>query len=73
MSTSITAQRVRELLTVAAQTRLLVLGDVMLDQFIWGRAARHVALVREIHDRHRSLRGDARDRSEEHTSELQSR
>ena len=32
--------RVRHLLTAAARARLLVLGDVMLDQFIWGRVAR---------------------------------
>ena len=40
MSTSITAPRVQELLSAAAQTRLLVLGDVMLDQFIWGSVSR---------------------------------
>jgi D-beta-D-heptose 7-phosphate kinase/D-beta-D-heptose 1-phosphate adenosyltransferase len=31
---------VRQLLATAARTRLLVVGDVMLDQFIWGRVAR---------------------------------
>lgn len=32
--------RVRQLLTAAAKTRVLVVGDVMLDQFIWGSVAR---------------------------------
>jgi rfaE bifunctional protein kinase chain/domain len=32
--------RARQILTVAAKTRILVLGDVMLDQFIWGSVAR---------------------------------
>jgi len=32
--------RVRKLLAAAAKTRILVLGDVMLDQFLWGRVAR---------------------------------
>ena len=32
--------RVHALLSAAARTRLLVLGDVMLDQFIWGSVAR---------------------------------
>lgn len=33
-------QRIRQLLTAAAQTRILVVGDVMLDQFVWGRVSR---------------------------------
>jgi D-glycero-beta-D-manno-heptose-7-phosphate kinase len=33
-------QRVRQLLETARQTRILVFGDVMLDQFIWGHVAR---------------------------------
>ena len=33
-------QRVSELLEAARQTHLLVLGDVMLDQFIWGHVGR---------------------------------
>lgn len=33
-------KRVRELLDRASQTRVLVVGDVMLDQFIWGRVTR---------------------------------
>lgn len=37
---SISLRRVRELLAAAKRTRLLVIGDVMLDQFIWGRVAR---------------------------------
>lgn len=32
--------RVRQLLTAASKTRVLVVGDVMLDQFIWGNVAR---------------------------------
>lgn len=34
------AARVRRLLVAARQTRVLVVGDVMLDQFIWGSVAR---------------------------------
>lgn len=33
-------RRVKQLLTAAAQTRILVVGDVMLDQFLWGTVAR---------------------------------
>jgi D-beta-D-heptose 7-phosphate kinase/D-beta-D-heptose 1-phosphate adenosyltransferase len=36
----LTASRVRNILETARQTRILVLGDVMLDQFLWGRVAR---------------------------------
>lgn len=32
--------RVRRLLEAAASRRILVLGDVMLDQFVWGRVSR---------------------------------
>lgn len=32
--------RIRELLDHASRTRVLVVGDVMLDQFIWGRVSR---------------------------------
>lgn len=32
--------RVRQLLTAATKTRVLVVGDVMLDQFIWGGVSR---------------------------------
>jgi len=32
--------RVRQLLRAAARTRVLVIGDVMLDHFIWGNVAR---------------------------------
>lgn len=32
--------RVRQILTAASTTRILVIGDVMLDQFIWGSVAR---------------------------------
>ena len=36
----ISASRVRQILSAAAKSRVLVLGDVMLDQFIWGSVAR---------------------------------
>src|SRR5262245_63534503 len=32
--------RVRGILGAVARTRVLVIGDVMLDQFIWGRVSR---------------------------------
>src|SRR5258706_12124377 len=32
--------RAKKLITAAARTRILVLGDVMLDQFIWGGVSR---------------------------------
>ena len=32
--------RARQILTAASKTRVLVVGDVMLDQFIWGSVAR---------------------------------
>ncbi len=34
------AGRVRRILSAAARTRVLVIGDVMLDQFIWGGVSR---------------------------------
>src|SRR4026208_1103774 len=40
MSTSLSVSRVKELLDAASRTRLLVIGDIMLDQFIWGHVAR---------------------------------
>lgn len=40
MKTSLSQDRVRELLTAAVQAKILVIGDVMLDQFIWGSVAR---------------------------------
>src|SRR5215471_21678428 len=36
----LSAPRVSKLLNAAAKTRVLVLGDVMLDQFIWGNVGR---------------------------------
>lgn len=39
-STSLSRSRVKELLATATQTRVLVLGDIMLDQFIWGSVSR---------------------------------
>ncbi len=39
-SSALSAQRVRKLLNAAHHTRILVIGDVMLDQFIWGSVAR---------------------------------
>ncbi|HEY0548459.1 MAG TPA: PfkB family carbohydrate kinase, partial [Verrucomicrobiae bacterium] len=40
MSTSFSPARVREILSAASRTRILVLGDVMLDHFIWGSVSR---------------------------------
>ena len=40
MSTSLSVPRVKELLDAASRARLLVIGDVMLDQFIWGHVSR---------------------------------
>jgi D-glycero-beta-D-manno-heptose-7-phosphate kinase len=40
MSKTISPKRVRQLLAAATKTRVLVLGDVMLDQFIWGGVSR---------------------------------
>src|SRR6478672_8199931 len=37
---ALSAQRVSKLLTAATKTRVLVIGDVMLDQFIWGNVGR---------------------------------
>jgi D-beta-D-heptose 7-phosphate kinase/D-beta-D-heptose 1-phosphate adenosyltransferase len=37
---SLPRKRVKALLSSAARTRILVVGDVMLDQFIWGSVAR---------------------------------
>ena len=37
---SLSLSRVRQLLNRAALARILVVGDVMLDQFIWGRVGR---------------------------------
>src|SRR5437016_4841679 len=39
-SDSLSSKRVHQILTAAAKTRVLVVGDVMLDQFIWGRVGR---------------------------------
>src|SRR5881275_2665329 len=36
----LSAARVRHILSRAARTRVLVVGDVMLDHFIWGSVAR---------------------------------
>jgi D-beta-D-heptose 7-phosphate kinase/D-beta-D-heptose 1-phosphate adenosyltransferase len=36
----LSVSRVRQILTAATKTRVLVLGDVMLDQFIWGNVVR---------------------------------
>ena len=40
MNKKLSALRARQILSAAAKTRVLVLGDVMLDQFIWGSVAR---------------------------------
>ena len=37
---NLSVSRARQILAAAAKTRVLVLGDVMLDQFIWGSVAR---------------------------------
>src|SRR4029077_12925653 len=34
------SKRVRQILATASRTRILVIGDVMLDQFIWGNVGR---------------------------------
>ncbi len=39
-ATKLSASRVRQILTAASKARVLVVGDVMLDQFIWGSVAR---------------------------------
>jgi len=36
----LSVSRARQILTAATKTRVLVLGDVMLDQFIWGGVSR---------------------------------
>jgi len=36
----LSASRVRQILSAAQKTRVLVIGDVMLDQFIWGSVSR---------------------------------
>jgi D-beta-D-heptose 7-phosphate kinase/D-beta-D-heptose 1-phosphate adenosyltransferase len=38
--TSLSLKRVHQLLDLASQTRVLVVGDAMLDRFIWGRVSR---------------------------------
>jgi D-beta-D-heptose 7-phosphate kinase/D-beta-D-heptose 1-phosphate adenosyltransferase len=37
---SLASARVKDLLRAARRTRVLVIGDVMLDQFLWGRVSR---------------------------------
>src|SRR5882672_7181407 len=37
---TLTASRVRQMLAAGSRARVLVIGDVMLDQFIWGRVSR---------------------------------
>ena len=36
----LSASRARQILAAAQKTRVLVVGDVMLDQFIWGAVSR---------------------------------
>lgn len=38
--TSLSLKRVRQILAAGAESRILVVGDVMLDQFIWGSVSR---------------------------------
>jgi D-beta-D-heptose 7-phosphate kinase/D-beta-D-heptose 1-phosphate adenosyltransferase len=40
MNKKLSASRARHILSAASKTRVLVLGDVMLDHFIWGSVAR---------------------------------
>src|SRR5215510_3452053 len=40
MKQILSAARVRNLMAAARRNRILVVGDVMLDQFIWGSVAR---------------------------------
>ncbi|MGH7942464.1 MAG: D-glycero-beta-D-manno-heptose-7-phosphate kinase [Limisphaerales bacterium] len=40
LETSISIARARQILAAVARVRVLVVGDVMLDQFIWGNVAR---------------------------------
>src|SRR5438034_6507807 len=40
MSQNLPITRVRQLLTAARRARVLVVGDVMLDHFIWGNVVR---------------------------------
>src|SRR6266849_2505919 len=40
MNRTLSRRRLRDILAAASQTRVLVIGDVMLDQFIWGSVAR---------------------------------
>jgi D-beta-D-heptose 7-phosphate kinase/D-beta-D-heptose 1-phosphate adenosyltransferase len=40
MSTKLPLSRVQQLLSAASRSRVCVLGDVMLDQFLWGTVAR---------------------------------
>jgi len=40
MSKNLPLPRVRQLLSAASRARVTVLGDVMLDQFLWGKVAR---------------------------------
>jgi len=37
---NLSVQRVRQILSAARKTRVLVVGDVMLDHFVWGNVAR---------------------------------
>src|SRR5882757_7177749 len=39
-SNKVSASRARQILAAATKTRVLVVGDVMLDQFIWGGVSR---------------------------------
>src|SRR3954454_1121915 len=38
--TVMTSQRLEEILDAAKSRRLLVIGDLMLDEFVWGRVGR---------------------------------
>lgn len=38
--TNLTSNRIRKILRTAARARILVVGDLMLDEFVWGRVSR---------------------------------
>src|SRR5205085_9734607 len=40
ISCQLSLARLRRLVTAASRARILVIGDVMLDQFIWGKVGR---------------------------------
>ena len=47
---SVTVKRVKSLLRAARKSRVLVVGDVMLDQFMWGSVKRISRAIGMRHD-----------------------